>query len=95
MSSEYYRGYTAGRMAVQPRWISVKERLPSRDGHYYTITESQRGYPGNPIGTIAVDTNEEWRHGRWRQNDRFWKVLYWAEPLRMELPEELMNRNRA
>lgn len=94
MSSDYYRGYAAGHQAAQPEWVSVKDRLPERDGNYYTITEALKGAPGIPIGTIAIDTAEQWRHGRWRQNDRYWRVLYWAEPVSMELPEELNRRRR-
>ena len=42
MSNEFYRGFSAGHQASQPEWISVKERLPERDGNYYTIAESQK-----------------------------------------------------
>lgn len=95
MSNDYYRGYAAGRLAMQPEWVSIKDHLPPRDGHYYVIAEAQKGFPGHPIGTIALDTEEYWRKGKWNQNDKFWKVLYWAKPLDIELPEELLNRCRA
>ena len=42
MSNEFYRGFSAGHQAAQPEWISVKDRLPERDGNYYTIAESQK-----------------------------------------------------
>ena len=92
MSSEFYRGYAAGHQAAQPEWISVKDRLPDLAGNYYTIKEALRGAPGIPIGTIVVDTAEQWHRGKWRQNDKYWKVLYWANPVRMEIPEELVRR---
>lgn len=95
MSSEFYRGYAAGHQAAQPEWISVKDRLPERDGNYYTIKESMKGAPGMPIGTISIDTTEILRHGKWYQDDEYWKVLYWAKPIRMDVPEELMRRPRA
>ena len=94
MSNDYYRGYAAGRQAMQPKWISIKDQTPPHDGHYYVIAEAQRGFPGNPIGTVAIDTTEYWRRGKWNQNDRFWKVLYWAFPPELELPEELSRRSR-
>lgn len=58
MSNDYYRGYAAGRLAMQPEWVSIKDHLPPRDGHYYVIAEAQKGFPGHPIGTIALDTEE-------------------------------------
>ena len=94
MSNDYYRGYYAGHQAAQPEWISVKDHLPERDGHYYTITESQKGAPGFPIGTISIDTTEIWKGGKWLQNDGHWKVLYWAKPIKMDVPEELTRRPR-
>ena len=95
MSSEFYRGYAAGHLAAQPEWISVKDRLPDHDGNYYTITESLKGALGMPIGTIAIDTTEIWRHGKWYQDNEYWKVLYWAKPIQMDVPQELTQRPRA
>ena len=94
MSNDYYRGFAAGHLAAQPEWISVKERLPDRSGNYFTIKEAVRGGAGIPIGTIAVDLNEQWHRRRWRQDDRYWKVLYWAKPVNPDLPEELGKRPR-
>ena len=94
LSNEFYRGFSAGHQAAQPEWISVKDRLPERDGNYYTIAESQKGAPGFPIGTIAIDTTELWKHGKWYQDDECWKVLYWAKPIKLDVPEELTRRPR-
>ena len=94
MTNDFYKGYAAGHLAAQPEWISVKECLPDREGNYYTIKEALRGAPQIPIGTVTVDTAEQWHRNRWRQNDRYWKVLYWAKPVKMELPEELERRPR-
>ncbi len=93
MSNDYYRGYAAGHMAAQPQWNSADE-VPPRDGHYYVIKEALRGFPGTPMGSVVVDTTESWRRGKWNQNDKFWKVLYWAVPPLMILPEELGQRHR-
>ena len=94
MSNEYYRGYAAGHLAAQPEWISVTERLPDRSGNYFTIKEAVKGGAGIPIGAIAVDLNEQWHRRKWRQNDRYWKVLYWAKPVSPDLPAELGRRPR-
>ncbi len=94
MSNDYYRGYAAGRMAVQPEWIRAKDQLPTRDGHYYTIKEALKGAPGIPIGAVAIDTSEVWYRGKWQQNDKYWKVIFWAKPVEMEIPRELMKRYR-
>ena len=79
---------------TQPDWISVRDRLPECDGDYFTISESLKGGPGIPIGTISIDTTDVWRHGKWYQDDDCWKVLYWARPVRMAVPEELAGRMR-
>ncbi len=94
MTNDFYRGYAAGHMAAQPEWISVKERLPDCDGNYYTIKEAVKGAPQIPIGTVTVDTAEQWHRKRWLQNDKYWKVLYWAKPVKVALPEELEKRPR-
>lgn len=94
MTTDYCRGYAAGHLAAQPEWISMKDRLPEHDGHYFTITESLKGALRMPIGTIAIDTAEEWHRGKWRQNDKYWKVLYWAKPVALSVPDELMRRPR-
>lgn len=94
MTSDYYRGYAAGRQAMQPDWKNAKKELPPRDGHYYVIAEAVRGFPGTPMGSVVVDTAERWSRGKWIQNEKFWKVLYWAFPPEIELPEEIKNRSR-
>ena len=95
MSSDYYNGYAAGCMAGQPVWVSVLDRLPDHDGNYYTITEAQKDFPAYAKGTICIDTTELWQGGKWWQDDDCWKVLYWANPIQMLVPQELMNRPRA
>ena len=92
MSNDYYRGYAAGRNSMQPEWNSA-DIIPPHDGHYYTVKEALRGFPGHPMGSVVVDTTEYWRRGKWNQDDKFWRVLYWAVPPRMELPEGLENRH--
>ncbi len=95
MLTEYDRGYTAGYLSAQPEWISVNDRLPTQDGNYFTITESQKDYPSFPKGTIAIDITDSWHEGEWYQDDDCWKVLYWAKPVNMLVPEELKSRPRA
>ena len=46
-------------------------------------------------GTISIDTTERWLDGEWWQDDENWKVLYWAEPIQLPVPQELMQRPRA
>lgn len=94
MASEFHRGYVAGLQAAQPEWISVKERLPDKAGFYFTISESQKGGSGFPIGTISIDTSDTWENGRWYQDDDVWKVLYWAKPVHMAVPDCLAKRQR-
>ena len=94
MSNEYNRGFTAGHLASQPEWISMKDRLPDRDGSYYTITELQKDLPNYTRGTINIDSSEVWEDGKWYQDDDIWKVLYWANPIKLDVPDELSNRPR-
>ncbi len=95
MTSEYNYNFAAGRIPCQPEWISVDDHLPDHDGNYYTITEAQKDFPAYPKGTISIDTTELWTDGKWWQDDDCWKVLYWAKPIQMLVPPELMNRPRA
>ena len=95
MSNEYNHGFTEDHLASQPEWISVEDRLPERDGNYYTITEAQRDFPSYPKGTISIDTTELWNDGQWWQDDENWKVLYWAHPIQLDVPQELVQRPRA
>ena len=94
MSSEFYRGFSAGHQAAQPEWISIIDRLPERDGSYYTITELQKDLPNYAKGTINIDSTEVWENGKWWQDDDTWKVLYWAKPIKLDVPEELCRRPR-
>ena len=82
------------RVLAQPDWVSVDDRLPGRDGRYFTISEYLEGGPGIPIGSVAVNTTDAWRKGKWRLEDKPWKVLYWAKPVKMAIPEELDGRMR-
>ncbi len=92
MSSEYYDVYTAGRMASKPEWISVVDRLPDHDGNYYTITEAQKDFLAYQKGTISIDTTDRWLDGELWQDDDSRKVLYWAEPIQLMVPQELIQR---
>ena len=94
MNTENYDGYTAGRMAGQPEWIRADDRLPDHEGSYFTITEAQKDFPAFPKGSISVDAFQRWTDGDWWQDDEDWKVLYWAEPIRLQVPPELMSRPR-
>ena len=76
------------------RWISVEERLPEAEGDYFTLSELQCDTPAAPKGAIAIDEDECWKDGHWEQDDEFWKVLYWAKPMRFDVPEHLAERPR-
>ena len=93
-SEEYERGYAAGRISAQPQWISVEERLPEAEGDCFTLSELQCDTPAAPKGAIAIDEDECWKDGHWEQDDEFWKVLYWAKPMRFDVPEHLAERPR-
>ena len=94
MSNEFFRGFSAGHLASQPEWISMEDRLPDRDGSYYTITELQKDLPNYARGTINIDSTEVWKNGKWWQDDEIWKVLYWAKPIKLDVPAELNCRPR-
>ena len=93
-SEEYERGYAAGRISAQPQWISVEERLPEAEGDYFTLSELHCDTPAASKGAIAIDEDECWKDGHWEQDDEFWKVLYWAKPMRFDVPEHLAERPR-
>jgi len=50
--------------------------------------------PAAPKGTISIDVSENWHDGQWLQDDESWKVLYWAKPIVLDVPEELVCRPR-
>ncbi|MBQ7540925.1 MAG: hypothetical protein IJT44_01380 [Clostridia bacterium] len=77
---------------MRPEWISVEDALPTEDGDYYTITELQHDKGDLKKGTIDIDDRDEWEDGEWRSEDYWWKVVYWAPPIKMELPAELADR---
>lgn len=93
-SEEYRKGFIAGRASVQPKWISVEDELPEEDGDYYTITELLRDTPAAPKGAVSIDVTETWRDGQWWQDNEVWRVLYWAKPITLDIPEELADRPR-
>lgn len=93
--TDYERGFADGYKSVQPQWVSVKERLPEEDGDYFTISELQVDTPAGPKGTISIDIDETWSDGKWWQDsEESWKVLYWAKPIRLDVPEALSDRPR-
>jgi len=44
--------------------------------------------------TVPLSHTELWKHGKWYQDDEYWKVLYWAKPIKLDVPEELTRRPR-
>jgi len=87
-------GLQSGQVIVQPNWISVEDRLPQIAGEYYTISELQEDLPGSPKGTILVDTTDIWVDKESWQDRPRWRVLYWAERIRLAVPPELSDRKR-
>ena len=81
-------------MNKQPVWISVKDRLPEKNGDYYVIHELQHDVPIGPKGMISISISETWCDGSWYDNDENWKVIYWAEPVKWDVPEEISDRPR-
>ena len=77
---------------MQPKWIRVQDALPTEDGEYYTIVELQHDSEGFKKGTIDIYRYNDWEDGEWRCEDYWWKVIYWAYPLTIELPAELADR---
>ena len=77
---------------MQPKWIRVQDALPTEDGEYYTIVELQHDSEGFKKGTIDIYRYNDWEDGEWRCEDYWWKVIYWAYPLTIELPTELADR---
>ena len=72
-------------------WIGVYLLVTAR----LKVRLPQKDFPAYPKGTISIDTTELWTDGKWCQDDDCWKVLYWAKPIQMLVPPELMNRPRA
>ena len=54
MMTEFERGFEQGKQSVQPRWISVEERLPERNGDYFAVSESLNDYPIGPKGSVCA-----------------------------------------
>ena len=94
MNQDFERGFALGRLSTQPKWISVKERMPEKDGVYFTITELQRDVPFAKKGTISIDATVDFIDGFFWQADDTWKVIYWAEPVRIDVPAEFVGRPR-
>ncbi len=94
MNSDFEKGYAEGRLSTQPKWVSVADRMPEKDGVYCTITELQRDVPFARKGTISVDVTVDFIDGFFWQTDDTWKVLYWAEPVRVDVPAEFAGRPR-
>lgn len=78
----------------QPYWISVEDALPPKDGDYFTLSEAQADYKEVKKGAVAVSECDEWKDGKWYDEDENWKVLYWAYPVRMILPTKYADRPR-
>ena len=45
-------------------------------------------------GTISIDVTVDLIDGAWWQSDDTWKVIYWAEPIRLDVPAEFADRPR-
>ena len=72
--TEFERGFEQGKQSVQPRWISVEERLPERNGDYFAVSESLNDYPIGPKGSVCAGW-ATFTDGRW-EDDMYdsWKV---------------------
>nr|MBQ4173135.1 DUF551 domain-containing protein [Ruminococcus sp.] len=94
MMTEFERGFELGKQSVQPRWISVEERLPERNGDYFAVSESLNDYPIGPKGSVCAGW-ATFTDGRW-EDDMYdsWKVKYWAEPIQYVIPSEFSGRVR-
>jgi len=94
MMTEFERGFEQGKQSVQPRWISVEERLPERNGDYFAVSESLNDYPIGPKGSVCAGW-ATFTDGRW-EDDMYdsWKVKYWAEPIQYAIPSEFSGRVR-
>ena len=60
---------------TERRWISVKDRLPDRDGWYITQTNAT----GRGNGTLPQEFEIRNGVGRWRYRDRLspWNTTHW------------------
>lgn len=94
MMTEFERGFEQGKQSVQPRWISVEEKLPERNGDYFAVSESLNDYPIGPKGSVCAGW-ATFTDGRW-EDDMYdsWKVKYWAEPIQYVIPSEFSDRVR-
>ncbi len=89
-----FMGCLMGYKAAQPHWISVDDKQPPKEGDYYTIVEAQVEFPPEMHGTISVNVSDYWDGERWEFSDANWNVLFWAKPVRFDIPEVLSDRNR-
>ena len=86
-TEEYERGYTAGRKSLQPKWVSMEDHQPGKDGIYFAVIESEDG-------SFSIGLYEMFAGGSWLI-DRKRKVRYWAEQSSYDLPEELLRKGIA
>lgn len=85
---EYKRGYAAGRKSLEPDWVSASLRQPERDGIYFAVLQNQDG-------SCSIGLYEMYAGGSWLVDGKTRKVIYWAEPTRFDLPEELRKKGIA
>ena len=86
-TEEYERGYTAGRKSLQPKWVSMEDHQPGKDGIYFAVIESEDG-------SFSIGLYEMFAGGSWLI-DRKRKIRYWAEQSSYDLPEELLRKGIA
>ena len=74
--------------------ISVEDRLPESNGDYFAVSESLHDMPIGPKGSVCAGW-ATFMDGQWEE-DMFdsWKVMYWAEPIQYNIPEEFYGRVR-
>ena len=94
MMTDFERGFEQGKQSVQPHWISVEDRLPESNGDYFAVSESLHDMPIGPKGSVCAGW-ATFMDGQWEE-DMFdsWKVMYWAEPIQYNIPEEFYGRVR-
>ena len=105
-AAEYKRGYAAGRKSLEPDWVSASLRQPERDGIYFAVLQNQDGSCSigleavidtwqNRDGSCSIGLYEMYAGGSWLVDGKTRKVIYWAEPTRFDLPEELRKKGIA
>ncbi|MBQ7540926.1 MAG: DUF551 domain-containing protein [Clostridia bacterium] len=76
-----------------PNWISVEDALPTEDDNYITLSEAQQDFEHIKKGDIYVDDCNSWEDGKWYDDGGgYWKILYWAYPVRVTVPAHLADR---